>query len=263
MRVVGIQFAPWEKIYHFDPRKIDLKEGDKVIVKTELGTEMGRVVKMEEMLPEEMDSSRELKPVLRKATAEDFKKVEEKDKQKGKALTYCKELVKKHKLLMKLTDVHFSFDGGRITFAFIAEGKIDFRDLVKDLMRHFQKSIRLQQLGSRDETKIMGDIGPCGRPLCCRKFLKNLGNIVSDLAKTQQVAHRGAERLSGACGRFMCCLAFEQELYEEYAKNLPPLGSTIKTDQGKGEVVGWHVLKQTVDVKIEEDRIIEIPIDKS
>jgi len=139
MRVVGIQFAPWEKIYHFDPRKIDLKEGDKVIVKTELGTEMGRVVKMEEMLPEEMDSSRELKPVLRKATAEDFKKVEEKDKQKGKALTYCKELVKKHKLLMKLTDVHFSFDGGRITFAFIAEGKIDFRDLVKDLMRHFQK----------------------------------------------------------------------------------------------------------------------------
>jgi len=164
-------------------------------------------------------------------------------------MDFCKKMASKHKLPMKLVDVHYSFDGSRLTFAFIADGRIDFRDLVKDLTRHFSRTIRLQQIGIRDEAKLIGDYGHCGRPLCCGRFLKDLTSISSEMAEIQQVAHRGSERISGICGRLMCCLAYEENGYEELAKKLPAIGTRVDVDGKKGVIVGHHVLKQSVDVK--------------
>jgi cell fate regulator YaaT (PSP1 superfamily) len=262
MKVAEIQFTPWDKVYYFDFAERDLVAGDLVVVKTELGLEAGRVVGFKEIGDDELSQHSEIKKIIRKVTAEDLAKIKEREEQKKEALEYCKKAINKKGLDMKLVDVHFSLDGGRIVFAFVADGRIDFRELVKDLTRHFQKSIRLHQVGIRDEAKMCGDIGPCGRPLCCQKFLNELGSISSEMAEIQQMAHRGSERISGQCGRLMCCLAFEQKHYEELVKNLPPLGSKYKSNKGMGEVVGHHVLRQTFDVKLadEEGTIIEVPV---
>lgn len=266
--VIEVQFSPWDKIYNFGlpedgiAQKIsDFKVDDYVIVETKLGIEMGKIAGIKEMEEKAIESFGELKPILRKATPDDLDKIIKKNEEKDSALDYCKEIIEKHGLPMKLVDVHFSFDGGRITFAFIADSRIDFRELVKDLTRHFQKSIRLQQLGIRDEARASGDIGACGRELCCRGFLKDLKSITSEYAEVQQVAHRGSDKLSGVCGRLRCCLAYEKEGYEEMVKNLPAIGSVIKAPQGKGEVIGWHTLKQTVDVRLEDgETVVEVAI---
>lgn len=167
---------------------------------------------------------------------------------------------------MKLVDVHFSFVGNRVNFAFIADGRVDFRDLVKDLTSHFNKLIRLTQIGIRDEARFSGDCGHCGRQLCCRGFLRDFSSIGSDMAEAQQVIHRGSERISGCCGRLMCCLAYEYEGYKEMAAKLPPIGERISVDGKRGMVVGCHVLKQTVDVEIENGRdgrtIVEVDYNK-
>jgi len=263
MHIVEVQFTPWGRIYDFDAGETKVEVDDFVIVKTDLGTEIGKVVGVKEAdRNESADVKIEIKPIFRRATTADMLKLKEKEGQKGEALSLCKKLIKKYNLSIKLIDVHFSFDGGRITFAFVADGRVDFRELAKDLTKYFQKSIRLQQLGIRDEAKISGDIGICGRHLCCQKFLKDLGNITSDLADLQQVAHRGSDRLAGVCGRLMCCLAYEQKDYEELAKKLPAVGTVVRTDHGKGKVIGWHILKQSVDVRLEEGSIVEITIKK-
>lgn len=263
VRVVEVQFTSWGRIYDFDAGESKIDVGDFVVVKTDLGTEVGKVVGIKEVSKSEIEAAEiEIKPIFRKATTADMEKFKEKEGQKKKALEICKQLIKKHNLPMKLIDAHFSFDGGRLTFAFVADGRVDFRALVSDLTKTFQKSIRLQQLGIRDEAKISGDIGICGRYLCCQKFLKDLGNITSELADLQQIAHRGSERLTGVCGRLMCCLAYEQKLYEEQIKKLPAIGTMVRTDYGKGKVVGWHVLKQSVDVELEEGRVVEVEIKK-
>ena len=160
---------------------------------------------------------------------------------------------------MKAIDCHFSFDGGKITFAFSADKRIDFRDLVKDLTRTFQKSVRLHQIGIRDEAKRLGEFGPCGRELCCKKFLGNLGNVTTDLARIQQITHRGSDRISGVCGRLMCCLAFEAKFYNEESKDLPVIDSIVKTKHGEGRVISCNVLKKTVNVQIDDKTVMEIP----
>ncbi len=258
MRIVEVQFTPWGKIYDFDASRSEIKKGDFVVVKTDLGTDIGKVIDIKEA----SETDKEIKPILRKATLSDIERMKEKEKQKDSTLKFCKDLAKKHSLPIKLIDVHFSFDSGRITFAFIADGRVDFRELVKDLTKHFQKSIRLQQLGIRDEAKFYGDIGMCGRGLCCKKFLKSLGNVTSDLAILQQVDQRGSDRLSGVCGRLMCCLGYERNFYEAVAKKMPPIGATVSTKSGKGKVVSWHILKQSVDVELEEGRVVEVEIKK-
>ncbi len=262
MRVIQIKFSPWDKVYNFNPENLEFKRGDKVLVKTELGTEIGEVAAIAdvESIPEAAGEESIIKPVLRKANASDIERMNEKGSRKKEAFEYCKELIRKLNLPMKLFDVRFSFDGGRITFAYIAPERIDFRDLVKELTRKFQKSIRMQQVGVREETRLFCNIGLCGREACCRRFLKDLGNITLDQAYLQQVAHRGSERISGVCGRLLCCLGYEQSFYEDCAKKLPPIGSEIKTEKGKGQVVGWHVLKQTVDVQIDRETTIEVAI---
>lgn len=259
MNVVQVKFAPWDRIYNFDPQGHNYKKGDRVVVKTELGIEIAEVAGFIglELGGEESGT---LKPILRRANAVDIKKMIEKEADQKEAFKFCKKLIKKYNLPMKLFDVRFSFDGGRITFAYIAPERVDFRDLVKELTRRFQKTIRMQQVGVREETRMFCHIGFCGREACCRQFLRNLGNISLEQAYTQQVAHRGSERISGVCGRLLCCLAYEQPVYEEMAKALPLIGSTIKTEKGRGRVVSWHILKQTVNVKLEDKNgtVIEV-----
>lgn len=265
MKLAQIKFSPWDKTYNFNSHATQLKVGDKVIVKTEIGLEIGQVVGLTDIEPfpgteEKVDGNSGIKPILRQANANDIRKMQEKELRKKEAFGVCKELIKKYNLPMKLFDVRFSFDGGRIIFAYIAPERVDFRDLAKDLTRKFQKSIRLQQVGVREEARLFCNLGLCGREACCRRFLRDLGNISLDQAHLQQVAHRGSERISGVCGRLLCCLRYEQPMYEEFSKNLPPIGSEMKTKQGKGTVIGWHVLKQSVDVKIDKDTMIEVSV---
>ncbi|MFA5029471.1 MAG: regulatory iron-sulfur-containing complex subunit RicT [Patescibacteria group bacterium] len=270
MKAVFIQFTPWDRYYAFDPNNLPVKVADSVVVTTEFGTEIGKVIEFNELTDAEIKELGGLKPLDRIATSEDLEifKTNNEAKRKEEANSYCHKVIKRHDLEMKLVDCFFSFDDSRLTFAFIADGRVDFRNVVKELTKHFQKAIRLHQLGVRDEAKVRGDIGPCGQKLCCANYLKKLGNVTSELAETQQVAHRGSERLSGVCSRLKCCLAYEADVYGELSKNFPALSSRVKTNHGKGEVVGWHVLKGTVDVKIDPEKegdkpmVVEVPIKK-
>lgn len=262
-QIVQIQINFWDKIYESKDNGFQLAFGDQVILRTEWGVEVGKIINLRQTNDEVLgDDREELNLIIRKATTEDLEILAELEKQRTVALEYCKKAVDRYGLPMKVIDAHFSFDGSRLVFPFVADGRVDFRQLVKDLTHHFQKSIRLQQIGIRDEAKISGDFGSCGRKLCCKTHLKELTSVTSDFADIQQISHRGSERLSGLCGRLRCCLAFEKEFYEKLAKNLPPIGSIIKTPQGKGEVIGWNTLKQTVNVALENDKgtIIEVPI---
>ena len=267
--IIQVKFSPWDKAYNFDAENAFVNKGDWVLVKTEIGTELAQVVKSN-LTEEEIKLSQaenketgeeavaEIKPILRQANHTDIEKVQEKDKLKAEAFSYCKKQIKKLKLPMKLFDVRFSYDGGRITFAYIAPERVDFRELVKELTRKYKKSIRMHQVGVREETRLSCNIGLCGREACCRRFLDDLGNISLDQAYLQQVAHRGSERISGICGRLLCCLKYEQPMYEQFSRTLPQIGTEIKTPQGKGQVVAWHVLKQSVDVRIDKDTKVEV-----
>ena len=260
MKIVQIQFSPWDKTYDFFlPDEIQAGVGDFVIVETELGRELGKIISFVDSVPE----NQELKPVLRLATMEDARSVYD-DERREKALAVCQELIERHGLKMKLIDVRYSFAGNRLTFAFVSDGRVDFRDLVKDLNAAFSLNIRLLQIGSRDEARCSGDCGPCGLGLCCRNFVTDFFSITSEIAEAQQVVHRGSERISGMCGRLMCCLSFEYEGYKQLAAELPPVGTKLKVENRIGIVVGQHFLKQTVDVRFaaenegERDLIIEV-----
>ena len=262
MKVAEVKFYDWDKSYDFSfEEEINFKITDKVIVKTDLGLEIGEIKKIKN-LKESQQTPDSLKQILRKANASDLEKIKEKKRKTKEVLEYCKKEIEKYALDMKLIDVYYSFDGGRMTFTFTSSGRVDFRELVKDLTRHFQKSIRLQQLGIRDEAKISGDIGLCGRNLCCKTVLKALENISSDLVRLQQLSQRGSDRVSGICGRLMCCLSYEQDLYKEMSQGLPEIGSEIETENGKGKVIGWQVLRRIVDVKMPDGTVVEKEIKK-
>ncbi|MDP2736820.1 MAG: regulatory iron-sulfur-containing complex subunit RicT [bacterium] len=273
MKVVQVQFSSWDKRYNFDPAEIDIKVGDQVIVKTELGVELGKVVgwqdlpeaKVEAKIEDEKPAV-EIKKILRIATSADFKKLPN-EKQKKKDFSYCKKIIDKYQLPMKLVDVHYSFDDARITFPFIADSRIDFRELVKDLTKHFSRSIRLQQIGIRDEARFCGDFGHCGRSLCCARFLGDLNSITSEMAELQQCVHRGSERISGICGRLMCCLSYEEDGYKKLAENLPAIDSLVKVEGRKGRVLARYILKQTVKVLLDEGNgeaggVVEVEVAK-
>ncbi len=265
MNFVEVKFSPWDKIYLFNPKNFLLAPGDKVVAKTAFGSiEIGTVIRVRDLEEKELKKTIEaegkIESIIRKVNLSDWEKWRKINQKRGEVMEFCQKLIKKHQLPMKLVDVRFSLDGSKLVYAFIAKGRVDFRELVKDLTHHFQKSVRLQQINVREEAKLIGAIGPCGRELCCRKFLKEPGNISLEKAQHQQIINWGPERLTGICGRLKCCLAFEDELYQELAKNMPPLGSKIKTNQGEGEVVDWHILKQTVEVRIDEDTIVEVPL---
>lgn len=260
MKIAQVQFSSWDKAYSFSlPEDLAVSVGDFVIVDTELGRELGKIIAFGGNTPAE----EEIKPVLRLATSEDARSVYNEERRQ-QALALCQELVLRHNLNMKLIDARFSFTGNRLTFAFVSEGRVDFRDLVKDLNAAFNVNIRLLQIGSRDEARCSGDCGPCGLELCCRRFVSDFSSITSEMAEAQQVVHRGSDRISGMCGRLMCCLSFEYEGYKHLAGELPPIGTKIKVEGRIGTVVGHHLLVQTVDVRFaaeqagERDLIIRV-----
>ncbi len=256
-KVIGVRFRTAGKIYFFDPLDFGVKRGDHVIVETARGVEYGTVVGD----PKEVDDDKvvqPLKPVLRVATERD-KEQEAANKAKEKeAFKICLEKIQKHKLEMKLIDAEYTFDNNKVLFYFTADGRIDFRELVKDLASVFKTRIELRQIGVRDETKILGGIGICGRTLCCHSHLSEFVPVSIKMAKEQNLS-LNPTKISGVCGRLMCCLKHEEETYEYLNKKLPGVGDFVTTDDGfKGEVHSVNVLRQLVKVVVEVDDEKEI-----
>ena len=256
-KVIGVRFRTAGKIYFFDPGKLNIKRNDHVIVETARGIEYGTVVGN----PREVEDSKviqPLKPVLRIATERDDEqeannKLKEKD-----AFQLCLEKIKKHGLEMKLIDAEYTFDNNKVLFYFTADGRIDFRELVKDLASVFKTRIELRQIGVRDETKILGGIGICGRELCCHSHLSEFVPVSIKMAKEQNLS-LNPTKISGVCGRLMCCLKHEEETYEELNRRLPNVGDHVTTDDGlKGEVSSVNVLRQLVKVIVDVDDEKEI-----
>ena len=252
IEVIGVRFRPNGKIYFFAPNGIELEVGDAVIVETVRGVEYGKVVLGKREI-EEGSMATTLKPVIRKATPEDDKKNEQNKAKCKDAFKICLEKIAKHGLEMKLIDVEYTFDNNKVLFYFTADGRIDFRELVKDLASVFRTRIELRQIGVRDETKIMGGIGICGRELCCHKHLSDFVPVSIKMAKEQNLS-LNPTKISGVCGRLMCCLKNEQETYEYLNAKLPNVGDFVKTNDGfKGEVSSVSVLRQKVKVIVELD----------
>lgn len=261
MQAVKIQFHIADREYFFLPefsQSFGYKEEDfavskKVIVETELGTDMGTILAVLDL--DKADSPKDLKSMLRPATADDEVEMVKKSGAYSGYLKQINETAKQHELKLKVVDVAESFDSQRLTFYFTADNRIDFRDLVKDLGKILHKKIRLQQIGVRDQAKIDGDYGPCGLPLCCKNWLKALGNVNAEYIKDQNLMHRGNERLSGACGRLKCCLRYEEEAYKYGLDKLPKVGDEIKTGAGMGRVTSVNPLRQTVELDIDGARV--------
>jgi len=250
IKIIGVQFRKAGKIYYFSPANLDIKKGQNVIVETARGVEYGKVVLGCKELPEEK-IIQPLKEVIRIATPEDDA-VEEKNKEKEKeAFQICLEKIRKHGLEMKLIDAEFTFDNNKVLFYFTADGRIDFRELVKDLAAVFKTRIELRQIGVRDETKILGGIGSCGRPLCCHTHLSEFVPVSIKMAKEQNLS-LNPTKISGVCGRLMCCLKHEEETYEELNRSLPNVGDFVNCSDGvRGEVLSVNVLRQLVKVIVE------------
>jgi cell fate regulator YaaT (PSP1 superfamily) len=259
-KVVGIRFKSAGKIYYFDPGDLDLQPGQDVIVETTRGLEYGEVVVgIREVEEEEIVSP--LKPVVRVATGEDKKQVDLNKKKEKEAFQICLDKIAAHKLPMKLIDVEYSFDNSKIIFYFTADGRVDFRELVRDLAAVFRTRIELRQIGVRDEAKMLGGLGPCGRVLCCRSFLGEFEPVSIRMAKEQNLSLNPA-KISGLCGRLMCCLKYESEFYEAARAALPKEGSRVITPEGKGKIIAVNVLKNTVTVKLHEGGMpLEFPVE--
>ncbi len=249
--IIGVRFKKPGKIYFFDPRRKFLKIGDYVIVETSMGEEYAEVVIANKKMPEERITS-ELKPIIRVATKQDRIHNQENKKREKEAFEICKKNIKKHKLEMNLIDVEYKFDNSKMIFYFTADGRIDFRELVKDLAAIFRTRIELRQIGVRDEVKRIGGNGVCGRELCCCSFLGNFETVSIKMAKEQNIS-LNPSKISGNCGRLMCCLKYEQEVYEEKLKKLPKVGAIVKApEEGEGIVDSIETLKEMVKVKFRD-----------
>ena len=251
IEVVGVRFKSVGKIYYFAPNGIQFKKGDFAIVETVRGTEIGEVMLENRGVEEERVVS-PLKPVLRKATDDDFKKVEEIKKKEKKAFDTCLEKIRQHNLSMNLVDVEYTFDENKILFYFTADGRVDFRELVKSLASVFKTRIELRQIGVRDEAKMLGGIGVCGRPICCNSFLGEFQPVSIKMAKEQNLS-LNPTKISGTCGRLMCCLKYEQSTYEEMLRFVPRVDAVVDTPDGRGTVIENNVLAGIVKVKIDTD----------
>lgn len=248
-KIIGVRFRTAGKIYFFAPGKFPVKTGDQVIVETARGVEFGNVVTGPKDVEDDM-ITQPLKSVIRIATEED-RRIEAKNREKEKeAFKICLEKIRKHGLEMKLIDAEYTFDNNKVLFYFTADGRIDFRELVKDLASVFRTRIELRQIGVRDETKIRGGIGICGRPLCCHTYLSEFAPVSIKMAKEQNLS-LNPTKISGVCGRLMCCLTNEEETYEYLNSRLPSIGDTVTTVEGlKGEVQSLSVLRQLVKVVV-------------
>ena len=254
--VVGLRFQRAGKVYYFDPAGMDFDLDDKAVVETERGLKVGRVViAPAQLLTSEIPEP--LKPVLRKATPEDIERMEESQEKEKQALIRCTELARKLDLPMKLLSVESSLDAGYITIFFSAEGRVDFRQLVRELASSLKTRVELRQVGPRDETKIVGGVGRCGYPLCCATFLTEFNPLSIKTAKEQGLSLEPA-KISGICGRLLCCLGYEAEHYRMMKTRLPAIGQHVSTTMGDGVVVGLNALKETVTVQLESQASVEV-----
>lgn len=248
--IVGVRFKKLGKIYFFNPKGLRVGKGDKVIVETAQGEEYGEIM-IANRLVEDDKIVAPLKKVIRIANGKDHKHFEECKKIEKEAFQVCIKKIKEHKLNMTLTDVEYKFDNSKILFYFTADGRIDFRELVKDLAAIYKTRIELRQIGVRDEVKRIGGNGVCGRELCCCSFLSNFEAVSIKMAKEQNIS-LNPSKISGNCGRLMCCLKYENDVYEEKLKKLPNVGAIVKTEEGEGEVDAIETLKERVRVKIKD-----------
>ena len=248
-KIIGVKFRNSGKVYYFAPKKEEYKKGDGVIVETAKGMEYGKVViPVKEISDDELVSP--LKPVIRKANAKDEANIAKGEEKREESMKIAAEKIAARGLEMKLIDCEYAFDGSKIIFYFSAEGRVDFRELVRDLASAFHARIELRQVGIRDETKILGGIAPCGRACCCSSYLPDFKKVSIKMAKTQGLS-LNPTKISGLCGRLMCCLEYENNHYSETFKKMPKIGSEVTTPDGKGTVVTNNMLKMLVKVKIE------------
>jgi cell fate regulator YaaT (PSP1 superfamily) len=258
-QVVGIRFKKACKIYYFSPGDVqDLKAGDQVVVETSRGYEVGRVTLPLHEVSEGEVAGASLKPVIRLATAEDLILREKYATREAVVLQRCRQKVVEYNLPMKVVGAEYNFDGSSLVFFFTSEKRVDFRDLVRDLARLFRARIELRQIGVRDEAKLIGGVGPCGRPLCCISHLAEFEPVSIRMAKQQGLPLSPME-ISGLCGRLLCCLAYEDGYYQEAKKSLPKVGEIIDTIHGKGRVLNVNVIKQSLSVELESGMIVESP----
>ena len=247
--VISVKFRGRGKLYYFDPAGIDASPGDQVVVETSKGMELGTCIIGNHMVQDD-DTVQPLRPVVRAATEDDLRVAEINRSREAEAFGICKEMIAKHKLEMKLVDVECSFEGNKILFFFTADGRVDFRELVKDLAGVFRTRIELRQIGVRDEAKMLGGLGICGRPFCCHQFLDDFQPVSTKMAKTQSMSLNPV-KISGTCGRLMCCLRYEQEAYEDLVKHVPKTGAFVQTIDGYGVVTQVNLLRQSVKVRLD------------
>ena len=258
VEIVGVRFKRAGRVYYFDPAGVDLEAYDYVVVKTTRGLELGQVViAPKQVLVSEIEGT--LKPVVRKAEPEDIERAKEFDAREEEALVECGRLIEKLNLPMKLLSAEYNLDGGRLTFFFSAEGRIDFRELVRELTSRFKVKVELRQVGPRDETKLIGGFGRCGRPLCCMNFLSEFAPVSIRMAKDQSLP-LNPMKISGICGRLLCCLVYENEQYRDMKEKLPKIGQRVSTPMGPAGVVGTNPLKETVLVEVESGAVVELSL---
>jgi len=256
--IVGIRFQRAGKVYYFDPLEMDLEVNENVVVETEHGLKIGRVV----IAPKQVIASeltKPVKPVLRRATPEDFQRQEKGREKEKKALSKCKELSAKHDLPLKLLNAESNLDTNHITIFFSAEGKVDFRQMVRELADSLKARVELRQVGSRDEAKLMGGFGRCGYPSCCANFLTEINPLSIKIAKEHNLS-LNPTKISGTCGRLLCCLGYEAELYRLMKAKMPPIGQQVSTNLGKASVIGVNPLKETVIVQLESQATVELAL---
>lgn len=256
IKVIGVRFKPSGKIYFFDPNGFDIKKYDNVIVETSRGIEYGSVV----IEPKEVEENKivsSLKPVIRIADSmDDYINKENKTKAKD-AIDICKLKVEEHNLDMKLVDCEYTFDNQKVIFYFVSDNRIDFRDLVKDLAYIFKNRIELRQIGVRDHAKLVSDIGNCGQECCCKRFLGEFAPVTIKMARDQSLSLNQA-KISGVCGRLMCCLKYEQHVYEEKLKKIPPIGTKVITEEGNGVVLDSFTLSEILKIKVFKEKDTEL-----
>ncbi|MDP4177830.1 MAG: stage 0 sporulation family protein [Bacillota bacterium] len=262
--VVGVRFKKAGKIYYFDPCELSIEKGDFVIVETARGIEFGECVIGSKKI-EDSEVISPLKSVIRKADDNDIEKHNTNKQKEKDAFNTCLAKINKHNLNMKLIDVEYTFDNNKVIFYFTADGRVDFRELVKDLASVFRTRIELRQIGVRDESKMIGGLGPCGRSMCCSSYLGDFVPVSIKMAKEQNLS-LNPSKISGICGRLMCCLNYEQETYEEIRKKLPKTGSIVETPYGNGEVVSNSVVKESIKLKTKskdgEEILVDVPMNE-
>src|SRR5437660_5210000 len=256
--IVGIRFRPAGRIYYFDPQEQSFTTGQYVIVETVRGTEAGRVVIASKKIAEG-DLSDPLKPVLRLATEDELRTMLSFKSKEKEALMRCHERIQQHQLPMKLVEAEYTFDGSRLTFYFTADERVDFRALVRDLAATFRTRIELRQIGARDQAKLQGGIGPCGKTLCCSSWITDFGIVSIKMAKEQGLP-LNPTKISGVCGRLMCCLSYENDNYIQAKQQMPQIGTMFDTPSGTGKVVGVNVPQDSVEVMLESGVTIHVPL---